>query len=417
MKKRKLMKIKTLRGMAGMVLCLALSVGAVSCGKDNAKEQAAAQQAMAQQVPEVATMVVERTNAQNTKEYPTKLEGKTDIAIRPQVSGFITAVHVDEGQAVKKGQKLFTLDQVSFQAAVDQAQAAVNSAQTAVNTAKMTADTKRQLFEKNIISSYDYQLAQNNLQTAQAALSQAQAALTTARKNLSYTVVTAPSDGVVGSIPNREGSLASPSSMEPLTTISDNSKVYAYFSLTEKDLLDMTENGTRSLDAAIKAMPPVQLRLANGSIYGQPGEVATVSGVISTSTGAASVRALFDNPAGMLRSGSTGQIIVPVNSENVIVIPQKATYEIQGKKFVYTVGKDGVLVSKSIEVLPQSDGQSYVVVSGLEPGEQIVVEGVGTTGIREGAKIKPVDPAKRAAAQAAQAQAAQAQAAQGAAKK
>ena len=403
MKKRNLMNVRSFRGVAGMALSLALGVSVASCGGYSKSKEAEAQAQMgAQQAPEVATIVVERTNAENQKEYPAKLEGKTDIAIRPQVSGFITAVHVDEGQTVKKGQTLFTLDQVQFQAAVENAQAAVNSAQTAVNTARMTADTKRKLFEKNIISSYDYQLAQNNLQTALAGLSQAQAALTTARKNLSYTVVTAPSDGVVGSIPNREGSLASPSSMEPLTTISDNSKVYAYFSLTEKDLLEMTDNGTRSLDVAIKAMPAVQLRLANGSIYGMPGDVATVSGVINTSTGAASVRALFDNPSGMLRSGSTGQVIVPVNSENVIVIPQKATYEIQGKKFVYTVGKDGTLTSKAIDVLPQNDGQSYVVLSGLEPGEQIVVEGVGTSAIRDGVKIKAVDAAKRQAAAAQQ---------------
>lgn len=405
--KSKLMNSRNFRGMAGMALCLALGVGFASCGSGKKKEEQS-QQAMMAMAPELLTMVVEKTNAQNEKEYPAKLEGKTDIAIRPQVSGFITAVHVDEGQTVKKGQPLFTLDQVQFQAAVDQAQAAVNSAQTAVNTARMTADTKRQLFEKNIISAYDNQMAQNNLQTALAALSQAQAALTTARKNLSYTVVTAPSDGVVGSIPNREGSLASPSSMEPLTTISDNSKVYAYFSLTEKDLLDMTENGTRSLDEAIKAMPNVLLRLANGSIYGFPGEVATVSGVINSSTGSASVRALFDNPSGMLRSGSTGKVVIPVESENVIVIPQKATYEIQGKRFVYTVDKDNKLVSKPIEVLPQSDGQNFVVVSGLEPGEMIVVEGVGTMNVREGATITPTDEATRAQRMQAQA-AAQAQ--------
>ncbi|MCM1293414.1 MAG: efflux RND transporter periplasmic adaptor subunit [Bacteroides sp.] len=400
----KIRKIRSLSIVAGLALCVA----GTSCGGDKEKEAAAAA-AMAQQVPEVATMTVELSNADNQKEYPATLEGKTDIAIRPQVSGFITKVHVDEGQRVKKGQVLFTIDQVQFQAAVDNARAAVNSAQTAVNTAKMTADTKRQLFEKNIISAYDYQLAQNNLQTAMAGLSQAKAALTQAQKNLTYTVVTAPSDGVVGTIPNREGSLASPSSVEPLTTISDNSKVYAYFSLTEKDLLDMTDNGSRSLDEAIAAMPDVQLKLSNGSIYGYPGDVATVSGVINTSTGAASVRALFDNPSGMLRSGSTGTIIIPIQSQNVIVIPQKATFEIQDKKFVYVVGKDNKLQSKAVTVLPQSDGQNYVVLSGLDPGERIVVEGVGTQSIREGGEIKPVDAAKKAeaAAQAAQAQQAQ----------
>ena len=315
------------------------------------------------------------------------------------MTGFITKVHVDEGQAVKKGQVLFTIDQVQFQAAVDNAQAAVNSAQTAVNTAQMTAETKRQLFEKNIISAYDNQLAQNQLATARAALAQAQAALTQARKNLSYTVVTAPSDGVVGSIPNREGSLASPSSVEPLTTISDNSKVYAYFSLNEKDLLEMTENGTRSLNAAIDSMPAVSLKLANGTIYPIQGDVATVAGVINSSTGAASVRALFDNPSGMLRSGSTGSII----------IPQKATFEIQDKKFVFVVGKDNTLTSRAITVLPQDNGKDYVVLSGLEPGEKIVVEGVGTQNVREGVTIQPVDAAKLAEQQAAQAQQAQQQ--------
>ncbi len=222
-------------------------------------------------------------------------------------------------------------------------------------------------------------------------------------------MVTAPSDGVVGSIPNREGSLASPSSVEPLTTISDNSKVYAYFSLNEKDLLEMTENGTRSLNAAIDSMPAVSLKLANGTIYPIQGDVATVAGVINSSTGAASVRALFDNPSGMLRSGSTGSIIIPVSTENAIIIPQKATFEIQDKKFVFVVGKDNTLTSRAITVLPQDNGKDYVVLSGLEPGEKIVVEGVGTQNVREGVTIQPVDAAKLAEQQAAQAQQAQQQ--------
>lgn len=393
------MKIKVSK-----LTCMSLAVAALSLHSCGSKQQAP--QATA---PSLAVLTVQNTDSELNHNYPATIKGKTDIAIRPQVTGFITKVLVDEGQTVRKGQTLFTLDQVQFQAAVENAQAAVNSAKTAVNTAQMTADTKRRLFEKNIISAYDNQLAQNNLQTARAALSQAQAALTQARKNLSYTVVTAPSDGVVGSIPNREGSLASPSSMEPLTTISDNSKVYAYFSLTEKDLLDMTDNGTRSLAAAIDSMPQVSLKLANGTIYPIKGDVATVAGVINTATGAASVRALFDNPSGMLRSGSTGSVIIPVNSENVAVIPQKATFEIQDKKFVYVVNKDPesgnyVISNRGIEVLPQSDGQHYVVLSGLQPGDQIVVEGVGTGALREGSQIKPVDAAEMAARQAQQPQ-------------
>lgn len=393
------MNVSKLTGIATMGLCLTLGIFMSSCGGgENAAQQ--------QMVPQLATIDVAVSNAENQKEYPAVLEGKTDIAIRPQISGFITKVHVDEGQKVSKGQVLFTIDQVQYQAAVENAKAAVVTAETAVSTAQMTADTKAQLYTKNIISAYDNQLAQNNLATAKAALAQAKAALTQANKNLSYTVVTAPSAGVVGSIPNREGSLASPSSVEPLTTVSDNSKVYAYFSLTEKDLLEMTDNGTRSLSEAIKSMPMVDLKLANGTIYPIKGEVATVAGVINTATGAASVRALFDNPSGMLRSGNTGSIVVPVSTENVIIIPQRATFEIQDKKFVFVVGENNTLVSRAITILPQNDGQNFVVLSGLAAGEKIVVEGVGTQSVREGVQIQPIDAAAKAAQAQAQAEAA-----------
>ncbi len=392
MLKEKSMKARMLNGAALAIAALTVGIGTNSCGNG--------QQQMQQSAPEIATMSVALSNAENYDEYPALIKGKTDIDVRPQVSGYITKVHVDEGVRVRKGQVLFTLDQVQYQAAVTSAQAAVNSAQTRVNTATLTANTKKELLAKNIISQYEYQLADNDLQTALAGLSQAQAQLTNARKNLAYTVVTAPSDGVVGQIPNREGSLASPSSAQPLTTISDNSKVYAYFSLTEKNLLDLTDNGTRSLAAAIDSMPKVQLKLANGSIYPFEGKIATVSGINDVTTGAASVRALFDNPSGMLRSGSTGTIVIPVSAENVIVIPQKATFELQNKRFVYVVNvaDSNKVASAPITVLPQSDGKNFVVTSGLKAGDVIAIEGVGNI-LRDGMKIKTVDAAAKAAEQ------------------
>ncbi len=286
---------------------------------------------------------------------------------------------------------LFTLDQVTFQAAVDQAQASVNAASTAVATAQRTVDTKRQLLEKNIISDFEYQTAVDQLAQAKAALAQANSALVSARKNLAYTVVTAPSDGVVGSIPQREGSLASPSSAQPLTTVSDNSQVYAYFSLTERDLLNLSKGGEQTVNGAIASMPEVNLRLADGSVYPVPGKVATVSGIIDTSTGAATVRALFDNTNGLLRSGSTGTIVFPEKMTDVIVIPQKATFELQDRRFVYVVGDSNKLVTTPVEVTPVSDGQTFVVTSGLEPGQRIVIEGVGTQAVQPGVVINPVE--------------------------
>lgn len=360
------------------------------------------QQQMQMPAPEIATLTLTPQTADLQTTFPATIKGKTDIDIRPQVTGFITKVHVDEGQHVRKGQVLFTLDQVTFQAAVDQARAAVNSAQTAVNTAKMTADSKKALFDKNIISEYEYQLAQNSLAQAQAQLANAKAALASAQKNLAYTTVTSPSDGVVGTIPNREGSLASPSSAQPLTTVSDNSQVYAYFSLTENDLLNLVGEGQRSMDAAIKALPEVHFKMSDGKIYPLEGKVATVSGVIDNNTGASSVRALFNNPQGILRSGATGQIIMPDNKDSVIVIPQKATFELQDRRFVYVVNDSNKVVSTPILVEANNDGKNFVVTSGLKPGQRIAIEGVGTK-LSDGMTINPVAPrAQGAPAEAAQ---------------
>lgn len=380
---------------AGVAIAGTVMLIMTSCGKN---QQTTAPVASA---PEIATLTLVPSSSEVESSFPASIKGRTDIAIRPQVSGFITKVNVDEGQHVRKGQTLFTLDQVQFQAAVDQAVAGVNAAETRLNTAQLTADSKKKLYDKNIISQYEWQLADNDLQNAKSALQQAKAALVSAQKNLAYTVVTSPSDGVVGTIPNREGSLASPSSAQPLTTVSDNSDVYAYFSLTEKDLLEMTNNGARSLEEAIKEMPAVKLRLADGTIYPIEGKVATVSGVIDNTTGAASVRALFDNPSGMLRSGSTGTILIPRSSSDVIVIPQKATYELQDRRFVYVVNDSNKVVSTPITVDPISDGHNFVVTSGLKPGDRIAIEGVGTI-VKDGITIKPVDP-NVTAAEAAQA--------------
>lgn len=382
------MKIMTLKSLSLTAALVAVAMIS-SCGGNQGQQ-------MQMPAPEIAVMTVTPGNTELETTYPATIKGKTDIAIRPQVTGFITKVHVDEGQRVTKGQVLFTLDQVQFQAAVDQANAAVKAAETAVSTAKMTADTKRQLLEKNIISQYEYQTADNALQQARAQLAQAQAQLVSAKKNLGYTVITAPSNGVVGSIPNREGSLASPSSMEPLTTISDNSQVYAYFSLTEKDILELAGNGERTLDNAIAQMPDVQLRLADGSLYSSTGKVATISGVLDSSTGSANVRALFNNPSGVLRSGSTGSIIIPVVSENVILVPQKATFELQDRRYVYILGDSNKVVSTPITVLPNNDGKNFVVTSGLKPGDRIATEGVGTT-LRDGLVINPKGVAAAAA--------------------
>lgn len=378
------MKKSRMFSLVATIGATATIFGLTSCGEKT--------QQMGDMTPKIATITVAEGTSDLASNYAATIKGKTDIDVRPLVSGFITKVHVDEGQHVSKGQTLFTLDQVQYQAAVDQTLAQVNAARTAVESARLTADNKQRLFDKNIISEYENQLAKNQLSQAEAQLSQANAALTTARKNLSYTVVTAPSDGFVGSIPNREGSLASPSMVTPLTTVSDNSDIYAYFSINEKDILNLTNEGKKSLNEAISELPDVQLQLADGTIYPESGKVATVSGVIDSSTGAANVRARFKNINGMLRSGSTGRILIPNRMSNVILVPQRATFEIQDRRFVYVVNDSNKTVATPVEISPMNDGKQFIVTSGLTPGQRIVVEGVGTK-VKDNMPIKPVDAA------------------------
>ncbi len=373
------------QGLIGIMAAGALCVLS-ACGSNEQTGQGYG--AMA---PTLAVITVAPGSIDLENTFPATIKGKTDIDVRPMVSGNIVAVHVDEGQRVHKGQILFTIDQVPYQAAVDQARAAVNVASTAVETAQISYNSNKALFDKNIISAHALQISANQLAQAKAQLAQANAGLVNAEKNLSYTQVTAPSDGVVGSIPLRVGALASPSG-QALTTVSDNSEVYAYFSLNEKEILDLTDGGAETLEAAIASMPEVNLRLANGTIFPNPGKVATVSGVIDGSTGSATVRALFNNVNNMLRSGSTGTVIMPVNTTDVLIIPQKATFEVQDRKFVYTVDGDNVLHTTPITVMAQQDGKNYVVTSGLNAGDRIVIEGVGMSA-RDGITINPADPA------------------------
>lgn len=376
------MKKEMLLSLGKKLFCLSAVTGLLTaCGGSGNQ---------AQQAPpvQVETMTIALGNANLERAYPASIKGKTDIEIRPQVSGFITKVHVDEGQAVRKGQVLFTIDQVQLEAAVRSAEAAVVASKSSVSSAQLTATNKKSLFDKNIISDYEYQTAMLSLESAQAQLKQAEASLITAKKNLSYSLVIAPSDGFVGTIPSREGSLASPSSQLPLTTISDISEVYAYFSLNEKEILDLTNNGKKSINAAIKDMPSVILQLSDGTRYPISGSVSTLSGVIDQATGSSSVRAVFKNTNNMLRSGSTGSILIPQPSTDLIIIPQKATYEIQDKKYVYLVGDSSKAVSAQVTVAPVNDGKTYIVTSGLKVGDQIVVEGVGTS-VRDGVVITP----------------------------
>ena len=302
-----------------------------ACGK---QQEGNAQQ---QQIPELSVITVGEEDASLESGYPATLHGENDVEIRPQITGFLTKVNVQEGQRVSAGQVLFTIDQVQLKANVDAAQAAVAVAQANVNTAQTNANNNKILLDKNIISAPAYQTSVDALNAAKAQLNQANAQLVSARKNLSYSVVTAPTSGVVGTIDFKEGALVSPQTL--LTVLSNNGDVQAYFSLNEKEIYALTDNGKKSMKEALAQLPPVTLMLANGERYGREGKIISVSGVLDPTTGSATAKALFPNPGGTLRSGNTANVMIPTLQRNAMLIPQKATFEIQDMKFCYEIGR------------------------------------------------------------------------------
>ncbi len=375
--------------MKKIALWVLTAVVLTSCGSKSNK--------MGEASNDFAVETIQTTTADLKTSYPATIKGMQDIEIRPKVSGYLVKLLVDEGATVRKGQPLFLIDSEQYRATVKAAKAQIRVCRANIATQKLTVDNKRMLFKQNIISSYDLKMAENTLASYEAQLAAAEAQLQSAQDNLRWCTVTSPADGVVGSIPYRVGSLVSGQSAEALTTVSNISKMYVYFSMTEKQLLALTREAG-GVNAAIKKMPAVSLVLSDGTTYSQSGTISTVSGVIDPSTGSVQMRATFDNAQHILRSGGTGSILIPTHASDAIMVPQSATFDVQDKKFVYVVNADKSVATREITVLPQNNGQTYVVASGLRAGERIVVDGVNQ--LKNGQKINPITPAQLKANQA-----------------
>ena len=341
-----------------------------------------------------AVEAVKATSSNQSEQYPATIKGLQDIEVRPHVSGLIVKLCVDEGATVRKGQALFQIDPTQYKAAYDQAAASVKSAKANLETITATERNKKMLHDQKIISDFEYQTAVNNLLTAKANLAQAEAAYTAAKQNLDFCTVKSPSDGVIGTFPYRIGALVSPSISEPLTTVSEIGDMYVYFSMTEKQLLDLTRAGG-TLKEQLEKMPAVKLQLADGTMYDAEGKIDAVSGVIDQTTGSVSMRAIFPNKQNILRSGGMANVVFPYTMSEIILIPQTATQEIQDKKFVYVLQPDSTLKHTEIQISNLNDGKNYIVTGGLKEGDQIVVEGVQT--LQDGQKISPITVAQKEA--------------------
>ena len=325
--------------VAAVGLFLVLSVA--SCKQKTESQVEAGTYPLLRVFPEDRTLSVS---------YSAVIEGKQDVEIRPQVSGFITEVKVKEGAKVKKGEILFVIDTIPYAASYRQAKAAVATAEAQLATSRLSLEGSEDLYAENVISDFELQTARNSYNSAVASLRQAE---------------------------------ASEAMTEPLISVSDNSQMYVYFSLPEKEVLSMTRQ-YGSIDNTIKSFQPVTLTLSDGTVYEHAGRIDVISRIVDKLTGAVSIRAVFDNPDGRLMSGGSGRINVSYDRNNCIVIPQEATFEIQDKIYVYKV-VDGKAVSNEIKVFRINDGREYVVESGLSEGDVIVSKGAGL--LREGTQI------------------------------
>jgi membrane fusion protein, multidrug efflux system len=382
-----------LRNLIIPVLFLVLIIA--SCGKEKSGQSGSGSAgpgspaaAGAANLREYPVLTVTPRSVTVHQDFPARIEGQRVIEIRPMINGYLQDIYVNEGDQVKKGQPLFRINNPIYEQQVITAKARINSAVADVNSAGIEVEKIRPLVEKEIVSSYRLKSAELILQSREAALEQAKADLANAQTNLGYTYIRSPQDGIIGTIPYKNGALVSSNSAEALTTLSDIKNVFAYFSWNEKQLLNMLFATTgRTIEEKIKSLPPASLILANAAVYSIPGKVELASGLISTTTGSATFKAIFPNPDGIIRSGSSAVVRLAEAVDSVYIVPQGATYELQNKRFVYTVREENKVFAVPVTAIPSDDGKFFFVSSGLKSGDRVVT--TGTSSLRDGSQINP----------------------------
>ncbi|MDR6516877.1 efflux RND transporter periplasmic adaptor subunit [Chryseobacterium camelliae] len=348
--------------------------------------KAAENTAAAPPPPELPVYTVITSPATVYQEFPTALEGKNNVEIRSQVDGYLDKIYVEEGAYVRAGQPLFKIDSRAYGEQMHMAQANLQVANANIQKAKVEVDRLEPLVIAKVVSDVQLRTAKANYAAAVAAASQAKASVGGARINVGFTTITAPVSGYIGRIQYKKGSLISRNDANPLTLLSDISEIYAYFSLSELDFIGFQKTyAGATLEEKLKNMPMVDLIIADNSLYPQRGVMKIVDGQFDRSTGAISVRAVFPNPNGVLRTGNTGRIRMPQLFSNAVVIPQESTFEIQDKTYVYVVGKDGKVNGKPVKISGKTESY-YFISEGLAKGDKIVFTGIGN--LKDGVLIK-----------------------------
>jgi len=330
-----------------------------------------------QQFPpmELSVSKVEQGNGLVSKEYPASIEGVTDVEIRPQVSGYLHKVYVDEGAYVRAGQPLFQIDPRMYAEQYNTAKAGVSVARANLANLKIDLDRRKELVKESIVSNIQIQQAQAAYDGAKASLSQAEATAQSARINLEFCTIKAPVSGYLSRINYRLGSMISPAGVEPITVLSDSHQVNVYFSMSENDFLNFQNSQVGSTIAEkIQRSPMVGLQIADGHLYEEKGKIDAVEGQFNSNTGSVTFRARFNNPKNIIRGGNTGKIIIDQNFDNVTLFPIASTVNIQDKVYIFSLDKDNKAVQKAIEVSGKS-GTNYMVTNGIKAGETYIVSG------------------------------------------
>ena len=355
----------------------------ISCGSNNDKEQAEQAEPVQAEV-----MIIQPQEAVVDQSFPASLQGKDNVQLRPQISGYVDKIYADEGAFVKTGQPLFRINAGVYREQKNTSLAALAMAKSQLAAAKLELDKYKILTENKVVADFQYRKARTNYENALAAVKQQQALVASADLNLKFSVVKAPVSGYIGRIPNRIGALVGPNDAQALTTLSQVSEIYAYFSLPEKEILNI--NATRpgkTLIEKLKGFQDITLLLADGKPYRNTGKIDMMDGQFDSNTGSVALRASFPNPEGLLRTGNTGRIVLKTTQPNVYKIPLLATYEVQDKIFVGLVNHKNQVIRKALKDFIRS-GNFYLLKSGFKPGSRIIANELAA--IPENSTIRPV---------------------------
>jgi membrane fusion protein (multidrug efflux system) len=346
--------------------------------------------------PSLPVATIAAGNDTTYQEYPASVEGTVNVEVRPQVSGTLDKVYVDEGAFVNAGQPIFKINEQPYRAALNNAIASLHAAEGAATSAQLEIDKLTPLVQNKVVSDYQLKTAKAAYDVAKANIEQAKANVSTAQINLGYTLIKAPVNGYIGRLIKKQGSLVAPADAEALTQLSDVHDVHVYFSLSENDFVSFKEQYPgETLKDKLKQLPTVSLLLADNTAYGRTGKIDMIDGQFDKNTGAITLRASFANPQGLLRSGNTGKIRLSLTHKNALIVPEGATIEMQDKVFVFTVGDSSKVKRQPINIIGKS-GTNYLVKDGVKVGDQIVLSGIDH--LQEGAVIHPIKPTDKTAA-------------------